>query len=121
MSTVPVPTKEVRDQWMTIADVCSHYKVSQDDWRKVANALGDVEFNDLGMLVGVSDEDYIEARDAAGLTPFKKGAMNLVFGVSKIKYNIHTGIIKYLATDLCPRSKQLATQVCHGSQLPPTT
>ena len=71
VSTVPIPTKEVRDQWSTISDVCLHYKVAREDWRNVANALGDVEFDDLGMLVGVSDDDFSEARDAAGLTPFK--------------------------------------------------
>ena len=57
MSTVPIPSQVIREQWITIADVCTHYNVTQDDWRKVANALGDPEFNDIGVLVGVSDED----------------------------------------------------------------
>ena len=100
MSTVPIPTQEVRDQWTSIFDVCTHYKVSRDDWRKVANALGDPDFDDLGLLVGVSDDDYIEAREAAGLTPLKKGALNLVFGVSKLKFGVDTNIIKYVAADL---------------------
>ena len=100
MSTVPIPAQEVRDTWVTIADVCAHYKVSQEEWRKIANALGDVEFNDLGMLVGVSDEDFAEARDAAGLTPLKRGALNLVFGVSKIMFGIHTSVIKYVTSEL---------------------
>ena len=100
MSTVPIPAKEIRDQWTTIAEVCTYYKVASADWRKVANTLGDAEFDDIGMLVGVSDEDFVEAREAAGLTPLKKGAMNPVSGISKLKFGVDTNIIKYVATDL---------------------
>ena len=100
MATVPIPTREIRDQWTSIADVCSHYKVTRDDWRKIANALGDPDFDDIGLLVGVSDEDFAEAREAAGFTPLKKGALNLVFGLCKLKFGVNTNIIKYVATEL---------------------
>ena len=100
MATVPIPTREIRDQWTSIADVCSHYKVTRDDWRKIANALGDPDFDDIGLLVGVSDEDFAEAREAAGFTPLKKGALNLVFGLCKLKFGVNTSIIKYVATEL---------------------
>ena len=100
MTTVPIPTRETRDQWKSISEVCTHYKVTREDWRKIANALGDPDFDDIGLLVGVSDEDFAEAREAAGFTPLKKGALNLVFGVCKLKFGVDTNIIKYMATEL---------------------
>ena len=80
MALNPLPTDEVMKSWNSIADACNYYKVTKAEWSKVAAELGDEGFDEIAMLVGVSDDDDVVARDASGLTPLRKGAVNLLFG-----------------------------------------
>ena len=98
-STNPTPNKTITDSWETIADVRDYFGVTMAEWQKVASELGDAELNDMGLLVGITDQDYAAARDSAGLSPLRKGVLNLLFGAIKLKYNIHTVIIQYVKQD----------------------
>ena len=91
-----MPPAAVMATWDTIDDALKHYKIDPKVWSKVAEHLGDPEFQDIGVLAGVEDTDYRAARDAAGISPLVKGALNLLFGAIKTKHNIATDIVKQL-------------------------
>ena len=89
----PKPPKEVMDSWESIADACAYYKVTRLESQKVASGLGDETFNDIALLSGVTDSDYVTARDAAELNPLRRGAMNLVYCACKCKYGLGTTVV----------------------------
>ena len=95
-STTPMPPAAVLATWETIGDALKHYKIEDSVWRKIAENLGDAEFQDIGVLAGVDDADFRMARDGAGISPLLKGAVNLMFGAIKAKFNLATEIVKQL-------------------------
>ena len=97
--TSSLPAKEVRDSWATIGEVRVHYGVKDAEWRLVAESLGDADIDDLGLLSGVSDEDFASSRDGCGLTPLRKGAVNLMFGAVKARFGIRTAIVQFAQLD----------------------
>ena len=97
-SSSALPTAEVLRTWTTITDGLTHYGITADEWTPVATALGEEKLNDLSTLASIEDADYKDARDVVKLTPIKRGAFNMLFGATKLKFNLVTTVVQQIST-----------------------
>ena len=80
------------ESWQTIADTRRWAGVTDDEWFKIGEAMGDSEANALMLLAAIDDDDWITARNSAGLPILRKGAANLLFAAVKAKFEVATMI-----------------------------
>ena len=83
--------------WSTISDIREHYRVPDGAWQKFAAALGDADLNEMLMLAGVDDSDYIATRDCCGCSPLHKSSLNLLFCAIKHKFGMRTAVLQFQA------------------------
>ena len=57
----PLPARGIREAWQPIGDICEFYRVTMDEWRKLAANLGDESFDDIALLTGITD-DKVQVR-----------------------------------------------------------
>ena len=92
VTALTVPEQQVMEGWQTIADARLWAGVTDSEWTKLAEALGDPEANALILMASIDDEDWIAARNQAGLPIIRKGAANLLFAAIKAKFEVATKI-----------------------------
>ena len=88
-----LPTLEAMCSWESVSDARIWLGVAVEEWTPIATALGDSELTSLVLLSAIEDDDYIEARNSAGLKPIRKAAANLLFAAVKGKFGVATKLM----------------------------
>ena len=91
--SMAIPDSSVLDAWTTIKDARTWAGVTDDEWKKLAEGLGDPEADSLLLHTAVDDEAWVAVRNGAGLPVIRKGAANLLFAAIKAKFGVATAIV----------------------------
>ena len=87
-----MPSAEVLATWTTVKQAAEWVCVSDDEWIRLATAMGDRELSSLLLLSAIDDDGFVEARNEAKFTIVRKAAVNLMFAAIKTKFSVTTKI-----------------------------
>ena len=101
-----IPVLAILEQWKTLDEYRTYFKVPDDIWQKFTTAIGETGFDDVQLFSAVSDADFEAGREGCEAPGLRKAALNLVLTAVKVRYGLECGVMKVAKTTTATAAQQ---------------